>query len=61
MRSKFQRRENSLLPHGGISEWGESVLLPVIEVNCHVIFLIECFLFRSADLVGLQCQLEGGS
>lgn len=35
---------------------------PVADViSRHVVFLINRFLFRSADLAGLRCQLEGGS
>lgn len=38
-----------------------SCYLSLTSVSRHVIFLIDCFLFRSADLAGLRCQLEGGS
>lgn len=37
------------------------ILLPVIELSELPNHLMHCLLFRSADLVGLQCQLEGGS
>lgn len=44
---------------GGMGGWGKSCYLSLKSINCHI--LTESFLFRSADLVGLQCQLEGDS